>query len=60
MTEGPRSLEGLMGNPRGALKSESIWMDDDNVDRVKRDGAVKGLVEIGPASTSRRSRTAKR
>jgi hypothetical protein len=51
-----RSLDGVTGDPRDALKSKSTWTDEDGVGRVKRDGGVRGMAETGHVSTSRWSR----
>jgi hypothetical protein len=51
-----RGLDEVMSDPRDALKSKSIWTDEDGVGRLKRDGGVRGLAEIGHVSTSRWSR----
>jgi hypothetical protein len=50
------SLDGVTGGPRDALRSKSIWTDEDGVRRVKQDGGVRGLAETGHASTPRWSR----
>jgi hypothetical protein len=41
---GPRDLkspDGVMGGPRGACKSKSIWQDGDGVDQVREKGDGK-------------------
>jgi len=36
-----KSLDGVIGDPHGAWKSESIWTDEDSVGQVKNEGDGK-------------------